>query len=1253
MNIKHLLKSVLVGFCVLPALSAVAQSYKQATPPPVSCQVIDTGLTPRISTGEDAFRAFPIEWDSSSTEDLIYRGPGVYVFRFAACISNAEFRTTFKSDKNLVYRFWDTLEEYMNNIYTRDCGIRFEVIRNDKLIYADKEHESLSGVDGHNNASHKAPRIINDAIGVENYEVGILVIPIGPRDPFNGLAAKSGVLLDTQKASARAISDTRIIAHEVGHLFGSIHTQERNPNGSIFTEFGLGQSIMSYGFPVNFFSLPTVQVIRRTLKSLPYYTDKSRTTKITANKVELKSAPYIEPFKTKAPEILTNKLSKEYKVTPKTRYQFYIPVKDKQKGDLFAAHSFDPTTNIKYANHIQRCYEPSESNLIMFHPRYKEKSSSSNINEEEAVLPGSNDYKQSGTYTYLLSAYQGGQHSSYTIKLKVVPGKEFKINKVTGIDNFYSIVPGARFGLEWEPCTELYGRDSKVRILLSDDFGQTFKYVLADNVVNNGKWTGEMPYINISGKYISGVNNVRAGVLKVEVIGEVAYALSHEIPYKVQGRNAVPSGGFLVNPKNTKAIQFTPTPEVYLEVADRSQVPTAEVLSASYNGGRAQQITANERTDGNLIYRTWTAKIGSKTSVYTQLIKVLSDDHDGGLTLRAKLRGLQDRATDVYKNLGTIGYPYGQLKESKDLRDAYERAFVGKELKQGATEADYQALLSALEALGKVEDWQIVKPITGYSYKFASYAYIFGKDTEHYARRENGGETFGGVQESDATTWQLKEQDGVYKFTSNGDKLNLEGVASYDGGVLLHKGDTWGSMMLLGRNAVGSYYYVRGDKSNGQLSKHELSGLNRIVDFRMNSKAVSVSTDYIFKPIGKSYKIYLEHSSWTGAKAHLSQQGRQTEIVGTSKGNGTFEFDIPEAFILAGIEFSNTNNPSEKTPLAYLGGVSTTFNQSGKRVYDVANLSSLSTLYLDYPVTIPQGIKAYVAVAKPVGTGTIKEYQLELSQLQGTIPAKTAVVISAEHSNGTQSVRFVEADLVAPPAENSLVGSLDDVLAEDQEQSFYYFDLTAPVVSGANYTFSPIQNKSLRGHTAYLRLYRYKSGESLERVLLPTSLEGNAPAPRPEQARIVINNNAGGDIRLADNIDANAVAVGTAVKVVATPHEGYKLLSITANGEDITESKTFTVRSGENQVEAVWKKITALDSEALTASIKIYPNPANDFVVLSGVPHGAEYKVYTLNGILVLQGEVDMELQTISLSALPSGTYVLRIADTSHRIYKL
>lgn len=97
-------------------------------------------------------------------------------------------------------------------------------------------------------------------------------------------------------------------------------------------------------------------------------------------------------------------------------------------------------------------------------------------------------------------------------------------------------------------------------------------------------------------------------------------------------------------------------------------------------------------------------------------------------------------AQELYNNIGTIGYPYGQLEKSKTFISAYEKVFAGDNIKSSVTQSDYDGLISSLEAINNIEDWELVKPITGHSYKIASYSYLFGDKIYYYFKSVNGGE---------------------------------------------------------------------------------------------------------------------------------------------------------------------------------------------------------------------------------------------------------------------------------------------------------------------------------------------------------------------------------------------------------------------------------------------------------------------------------------------------------------------------------
>ena len=89
-----------------------------------------------------------------------------------------------------------------------------------------------------------------------------------------------------------------------------------------------------------------------------------------------------------------------------------------------------------------------------------------------------------------------------------------------------------------------------MRILLSDDWGQTFKYTLAEEVENNGNCEVTLPNINIGEIEVGSAKlKVNAGIIKVEVIDRLAFDITEKAPSA--------RGGFIVEEDPSLATEIT------------------------------------------------------------------------------------------------------------------------------------------------------------------------------------------------------------------------------------------------------------------------------------------------------------------------------------------------------------------------------------------------------------------------------------------------------------------------------------------------------------------------------------------------------------------------------------------------------------------------------------------------------------------------------------------------------------------------
>ncbi|MBP6128030.1 T9SS type A sorting domain-containing protein, partial [Flavobacterium sp.] len=75
-----------------------------------------------------------------------------------------------------------------------------------------------------------------------------------------------------------------------------------------------------------------------------------------------------------------------------------------------------------------------------------------------------------------------------------------------------------------------------------------------------------------------------------------------------------------------------------------------------------------------------------------------------------------------------------------------------------------------------------------------------------------------------------------------------------------------------------------------------------------------------------------------------------------------------------------------------------------------------------------------------------------------------------------------------------------------------------------------------------------------------------------------------------------------------------------------------------------------LNSESFVeTNIAIYPNPVQNILTVP-VKENTKYQLYTITGVLVKEGSVTTAENTISISELSSGCYVLKLQSESNKI---
>lgn len=564
----------------------------------------DMGTTTTPKTSATA-RSVALAEVALPSEDkrVLYNTNVMRTYRLAMLIDYSFYKGHCRSDMNKVKAFMTEVQAGLNEVCGREIGCQFELVNDPRLIITTKEKEVYDRPSVRT-VVERATGDFNSLIGEENYDAGIVFSVYKDNRGLAHLGEITGKL----KGGCIANHEFYIILHEFGHLLGSAHTFTiGGQTASSFTEPDRGNSIMSYiNDPYGtYFSLPSIYTIRnRTNLHDAYYSDKARTKLVGLPQANI---PYGEVSDNRAPVIHRAKLKKSYTLPPNTYFQFDIEASDPD-GDplLYMAHQADFKIFGKARFPSNR---PTESNRIEFYQPYKK---NGGTNEWKPV-----DYKftkpgETGEFTFWLGvcdgkvgAYKNGKphvplYDVYETKVNIVGGTPFRIINVSK-SSAGKYKRGKDVTLTWGVDKNIFGEDSKVRILFSDDYGKSYKYVLADGIPNNGKATVIFP---TQAKGWNGGNLFVEGLFKIEVLNHIAYAVSSDTPAYLE--------------MHSPDITFKNLPEPVITVK-KNAIPTPPIVTAdSYCKKTKVNVTFSEVPHDTYLLRQWVATDNCKNTATAQ-----------------------------------------------------------------------------------------------------------------------------------------------------------------------------------------------------------------------------------------------------------------------------------------------------------------------------------------------------------------------------------------------------------------------------------------------------------------------------------------------------------------------------------------------------------------------------------------------------------------------------------------------------------
>ena len=582
-----------VAFTTL-GFSSPATAQKRAITPPSQqprcfCGVNvstpnDDSAEQRFSTSHSAFavRGVSDVTTAPTISDGVFRE-----YRLAVYMANEGFRSEqLNQDVSKVKAFWKELEAFLNNIYVRDLGVRFTIVQDERLI--EKSYKGSYAYDA-------GTRLINAAIGSDAYDIGIVVNYI-EGGALQGLASPGGVEFQDRKGWAIVNSQEMItIGHELGHLFGADHPFVGGA-GLVgrCTEPKSGQSMMSYGYPYkeDFISLESLRMMHPVTKASDF--------KLPA------AAKHTSPTNT-APRIDRAKMRAEYRVPKGTFFTIPVYATDAEQSSLL------------YAFNQFGCHSGNPATFPVFPPQHDAKLSFGRRYGGASMIANSDEIPV-GNYQFWLSVSdalpveeaiakkQAPLYDGYIAKVKVVNATPFKIT--SNIASQYAM--GQKLTLKWSVDKTFFKEGSKVRVVMSDDFGETFSHVLVPSTANNGECEVYLPqklmekfsiYFNIwfAGK----------GLIRLETIDD-------DFQYYDLSNNALVNGGIEVV-KSPVTFEGLPTNN-YLKLAADAPLPPAPQVTAKVNNAPVVP-SFSEKTEGNMTIRTWSVQQGGEVYGGQQFIE--------------------------------------------------------------------------------------------------------------------------------------------------------------------------------------------------------------------------------------------------------------------------------------------------------------------------------------------------------------------------------------------------------------------------------------------------------------------------------------------------------------------------------------------------------------------------------------------------------------------------------------------------------
>ncbi|MCF2859761.1 M12 family metallo-peptidase [Pseudoalteromonas sp. SMS1] len=413
------------------------------------------------------------------------------VYRLAVA-TTGEYAKYHGGTKERVMSALVTMVNRLNDVYNRDMAIRFELVAgSDKLIFLDAGSDPFDNTDAD---IDKISAVINEHIGLENYDVGHLVGTGG-----GGLAGFEVVCTELKAegvtGSEQPDNDAfhvDYVAHEIGHQLGAEHTFNGtagactgNRVGTSAYEPGSGSTIMGYAGICDEQDLQANSdpyFHAHSLEQMMAFTREKAGKSCGTHKARTNQRPQVDA-------------GQDYTIPARTPFTLTGSARDTE-GDALR-YSWQQY-NIGSASDSKQSDSVDEGGRPLFRAFNPTEAAERTLPKMSDILSGSLSYGEAyATSTRALD-----------FRLLVRDGKggvgedDMRISVIANETGFAVKLPDA--SSQWRTNQQLVSwhtanteqapvNCSQVDILLSDDGGAKFTTTLASKVANNGQYEVSLP----------------------------------------------------------------------------------------------------------------------------------------------------------------------------------------------------------------------------------------------------------------------------------------------------------------------------------------------------------------------------------------------------------------------------------------------------------------------------------------------------------------------------------------------------------------------------------------------------------------------------------------------------------------------------------------------------------------------------------------------------------------------------------------